>query len=263
MQGGEPFFTILIPTKGRVHHARFALESLRTQTFEDFEVILLDSDPSSDTARAYFGGWQGWLDARFRYVRTGDVWMSENIESGLAHARGRYLHVCQDKAVMAQDALALVHDRLAGGDCRSLVFELVSHLWDAGNHSFTHDRPGLQELQLQPHFGYGTGIQQVDCERLASAQVLEEFLVHGWETICFRAPRAFNCFTELQCIRDIHAQGVPFFDVTSPDLCSALRLLDHLPDQSVPEPVIELPALSGKPGKERYTGAVKPIKGKY
>ncbi|MBW8367198.1 MAG: polyphosphate kinase 2 [Arenimonas sp.] len=41
------------------------------------------------------------------------------------------------------------------------------------------------------------------------------------------------------------------------------HLLDHLPEQNVPEPLIELPALSGKPGKERYTGPVKPIKEKY
>ena len=41
------------------------------------------------------------------------------------------------------------------------------------------------------------------------------------------------------------------------------HLLDHLPEQNVPEPVVELPPLQGKPGKERYTGPVKPIKGKY
>ncbi len=41
------------------------------------------------------------------------------------------------------------------------------------------------------------------------------------------------------------------------------HLLDHLPEQAVPEPVVALPPLAGKPGKERYTGPVKPIKGKY
>ena len=41
------------------------------------------------------------------------------------------------------------------------------------------------------------------------------------------------------------------------------HLLDHLPEQAVPEPVVELPPLKGKPGKERYAGPVKPIKGKY
>lgn len=56
---------------------------------------------------------------------------------------------------------------------------------------------------------------------------------------------------------------VDFNDQKTGRLNLIRHLLDHLPDQSVPEPVIELPPLSGKPGKERYTGAVKPIKGKF
>ena len=225
--GPNPFFTILLPTKGRAHHLRFALESLRQQSFGDFEAIILDSDPGTEIARAWFGGWQSWLDERFRYVRTGDVWMSENFERGLEAVRGRYLHVCQDKAVMALDALEAVHARLSHEPCDSLVFELVSHTWEQGNHGFAAPAPGLSELQLQPVFRYGSGMS-VETTVLSSRQVLDEFLVQGWEPICFKAPRAFNCFTRVACIEAIRSRGVPFFDTMSPDLCSALRLLDHL-----------------------------------
>ena len=41
------------------------------------------------------------------------------------------------------------------------------------------------------------------------------------------------------------------------------HLLDQMPDCHVPEPKFEFPPLTGKPGKERYTGPVKPIKGRY
>jgi polyphosphate kinase 2 len=41
------------------------------------------------------------------------------------------------------------------------------------------------------------------------------------------------------------------------------HLLDRLPDHKVPEAKIEFPPLKGKPLKERYTGAVKPIKSKF
>ena len=37
------------------------------------------------------------------------------------------------------------------------------------------------------------------------------------------------------------------------------HLLDALPDTALPEPVIALPPLKGKPSKDRYTGPVKPI----
>ncbi|KFN43328.1 polyphosphate kinase 2 [Arenimonas oryziterrae] len=40
-------------------------------------------------------------------------------------------------------------------------------------------------------------------------------------------------------------------------------LLDRLPDTKTPETKIVFPPLKGKPGVEKYTGPVKPIKGKY
>ena len=40
-------------------------------------------------------------------------------------------------------------------------------------------------------------------------------------------------------------------------------LLDRLPDTQVVDEPMEFPLLKGKPGVERYTGPVKPIRGKY
>ena len=40
-------------------------------------------------------------------------------------------------------------------------------------------------------------------------------------------------------------------------------LLDRLPDTRVPEEKVTLPALRGKPRKERFVGSVKPIAGKF
>jgi polyphosphate kinase len=65
-----------------------------------------------------------------------------------------------------------------------------------------------------------------------------------------------------------HHRGAPwhvvdFNDQKTGRLNLIRHLLDHLPDCRVPEPVFDLPPLRGKPGKERYAGAVKPIKGKY
>ena len=41
------------------------------------------------------------------------------------------------------------------------------------------------------------------------------------------------------------------------------HLLDRLPDQSVPEPKIVFPRLKAAPLKERFSGPVKPIKGRF
>jgi polyphosphate kinase 2 len=41
------------------------------------------------------------------------------------------------------------------------------------------------------------------------------------------------------------------------------HLLDRLPDHKVPETTIKFPPLKNKPGKEKFTGPIKPIEGKY
>jgi polyphosphate kinase 2 (PPK2 family) len=41
------------------------------------------------------------------------------------------------------------------------------------------------------------------------------------------------------------------------------HLLDHVPDTSLPEAGFDLPPLSGKPARERFTGPVKPIRGRF
>jgi len=57
--------------------------------------------------------------------------------------------------------------------------------------------------------------------------------------------------------------AVDFNDQKTGRLNLIRHLLDHLPDHHVPPPVIELPPLKGRPGKERFTGTVKPIRNRY
>ena len=56
---------------------------------------------------------------------------------------------------------------------------------------------------------------------------------------------------------------VDFNDQKTGRLNLIRHLLDQLPDHRVDPPAIDFPPLAGKPGKERYAGPVKPIKGAY
>jgi polyphosphate kinase 2 len=65
-----------------------------------------------------------------------------------------------------------------------------------------------------------------------------------------------------------HTKNAPWFVVDFNDqkrgrLNLIRHLLDQIPDQDVPESGIAFPALKGKPGVERYSGPVNPLKGKY
>jgi len=52
---------------------------------------------------------------------------------------------------------------------------------------------------------------------------------------------------------------VDFNDQKRGRLTLIRHLLDQLPDHAVPRARVTLPPLPGRPGKERYTGPVKPI----
>jgi len=56
---------------------------------------------------------------------------------------------------------------------------------------------------------------------------------------------------------------VDFNDQRAGRLNLIRHLLDQVPDYKVAEKPLVLPPLSGKPGRERYTGPVKPIRARY
>jgi len=66
-------------------------------------------------------------------------------------------------------------------------------------------------------------------------------------------------------LRATHTKHAPwtlvdFNDQRSGRLTLIRHLLDQLPDREVPEEALTFPALPGKPGKEKFTGPLKPIK---
>jgi hypothetical protein len=66
----------------------------------------------------------------------------------------------------------------------------------------------------------------------------------------------------LQATHTPHAPWtlVDFNDQRRGRLTLIRHLLDQLPDTALPEPQIEFPMLAGKPGRERFTGPLRPIR---
>ncbi len=65
-----------------------------------------------------------------------------------------------------------------------------------------------------------------------------------------------------------HKKWAPWFVVDFNDqkrgrLNLLRHLLDQVPDKSVPDAEVPFPKLAGKPAKEKFTGPVSPIRGKY
>ena len=92
---GKPTVSVLTATWNRAHLIGAAIESVRDQTFPDWELIVVD-DGSTDTTAGVIRGWQA-KDKRIAYFR---MPTRESIAAvsnlGLAHAQGKYVAILDD-----------------------------------------------------------------------------------------------------------------------------------------------------------------------
>jgi glycosyltransferase involved in cell wall biosynthesis len=85
----SPRFSVVIPVYNRARSVLPTLESVRNQTFEDFECIVVD-DGSADGAELK-AVVEGLADPRFRYVRRENGGESAARTTGIDEARGEFV----------------------------------------------------------------------------------------------------------------------------------------------------------------------------
>lgn len=213
-----PLLTILLPTKGRHFLLPYALSSLLNQSFKDFEVIFIDNDDTTKTAEIFHGPIWGSLDSRFRYVRTGGLWMTENFEVGLNMARGKYFWLMEDKAFVVNDGLQMIVDALEKSQAQALSFDLANHevgpeLTITDTPILVHNYPLAQEIQA-PY-------------TIRTADVMQDFFNHGFVGL-IRAPRTINSVVSMQVVNQIRHRTGSFYKHPDPDVTSVCMQLDIL-----------------------------------
>jgi glycosyltransferase involved in cell wall biosynthesis len=87
--GGRPRVSVITPTYNYGALIGETLESLRRQTLEDWECVVVDDGSTDDTAEVV--ALEARRDPRVRYVRQANQRQAVAKNTGLARARGRYL----------------------------------------------------------------------------------------------------------------------------------------------------------------------------
>jgi glycosyltransferase involved in cell wall biosynthesis len=97
-------FTVFTPTYNRAHSLGRVYSSLREQTFDDFEWLIVD-DGSTDGTEALVGGWMKEDEFPIRYVRQANGGKHSAFNAAVRAARGEFfLNLDSDDACTA-DAL--------------------------------------------------------------------------------------------------------------------------------------------------------------
>lgn len=86
----KPIFSIIIPIYNAEKHIRFTLESIKSQTFQNYEVLMID-DGSSDNSALICEKYMS-EDARFKLIKKENGGVSTARNLGIKHAKGKYVY---------------------------------------------------------------------------------------------------------------------------------------------------------------------------
>jgi glycosyltransferase involved in cell wall biosynthesis len=144
----KPFFSITIPAYNRAYILPETIASIQMQTFENWEVIVVDDGSIDNTAKVIKDLTA--KDARIRYVYQSNAERSAARNNGADHSNGRYLLFLDSDDSFFPDHLEKIHNLLEKNEFPvGMVFSNVTYLTENG-----FDRPDLPVMQKGKEFEY-------------------------------------------------------------------------------------------------------------
>src|ERR1700761_4728013 len=106
----EPFFSVIIPVYNRADVVTAAIESVLAQSFQDFEIVVVDDGSSDDpqSAIAAIG------DPRIRFLRQENQGGGRARNTAIDAARGRYIAPLDSDDIFLPHHLQTMKDLLDG-----------------------------------------------------------------------------------------------------------------------------------------------------
>ncbi len=99
-----PLITVFVPTFNRAHLLGRVFESLKVQTFKDFEWVIVD-DGSRDNTKDLVEGWQQHSPFEIQYLRKANGGKHTAINPGVDLARGEFMVILDSDDWLAPNAL--------------------------------------------------------------------------------------------------------------------------------------------------------------
>ncbi|MFA5337631.1 MAG: glycosyltransferase family A protein [Candidatus Omnitrophota bacterium] len=106
------FFSIIIPTYNRKQFLKIALNSVLAQTFDDYEIIIVD-DGSTDGTRSMFEGQNPWTQARgkkAKYIYQQNKGPAAARNTGIKQAKGEFICLLDSDDRFREDKLKVAYE---------------------------------------------------------------------------------------------------------------------------------------------------------
>lgn len=100
-----PFFSVVVPVYNRAAVLGDAIASVRAQSFQDFEIVVVD-DGSDDNPRAVV---ETFNDPRIRFIRQNNAGGGAARNAGIDHAHGRFIAFLDSDDMFLPEHLERMH----------------------------------------------------------------------------------------------------------------------------------------------------------
>jgi glycosyltransferase involved in cell wall biosynthesis len=138
----SPFFSVIIPTHNRAQFLKQAVDSVLNQTFQDFEIIIIDDLSTDNTAELV----RTFNDVRIKYFRNEvNLKCCRTRNVGIELSKGMYVTFLDDDDYFMSTHLTDIYDGIKKSNFqKALFFTYVTYL---------HDESGQLEKKEIPPIG--------------------------------------------------------------------------------------------------------------
>jgi glycosyltransferase involved in cell wall biosynthesis len=137
-------FSVLLPTRNRLEYLRYAVETVRRQDYDDWEIIISDNFSEDD-----IGGYvQSLGDARIKYHRTTEfVPVTDNWNNALEKSSGDYVIMLGDDDCLMRGYFTAIHSLIEKYEVPDFIYT------SAFQYAYPNVIPEAADGFLQP-YGY-------------------------------------------------------------------------------------------------------------
>jgi len=137
---GRPMFSIIMPTYNRRHCIEHAIDSVLNQTWQGFELIIVDDGSTDGTGRWIKEKYSSTMDAgRIKYLKTAKSGVCKSRNLGLTHASNEWIAYLDSDNIMFPSFLATFarymedyseHDTFYSSGIRSSDYAIIGQPFD-------------------------------------------------------------------------------------------------------------------------------------
>jgi glycosyltransferase involved in cell wall biosynthesis len=125
----NPFFSIVIPTYNRAHLIEKTLHSILNQTFQDFEVLIIDDGSTDNTSEVL----APYLSVKVQYYWQNNAERNAARNKGTQLAKGKYINWFDSDDIALPNHLDIFHQFIISNNYPKAVHSLFDEIDTDGN----------------------------------------------------------------------------------------------------------------------------------